>query len=314
MIKKYLQKRSCPCCNGKKFSKKTIHSPLDGATVNFNTLEKSWNGFFKEKVIFSYARCLDCGLLYCPNFFTETALNKLYSQMLPNMEEVPISALVKTQYGYFKTLKKHSNLTGNMLEIGPDIGLFTQHCVNEGKFSKYWLFEPNVLVENHLRRVVNDKPSFIHNKMFDFKVIPDNSINTVVAIHVMDHLLDPVRLLKDLKKKLTKNSRLLIVTHDESSLIRRLFGWRWPAFCLQHPQIYNNKSLENLLQKSGFYLIEQRKTTNYFKISFLLKHFLWACGLKFKKVPDFFGWTVGLKLGNIITIACQSEDNDDKKN
>ena len=143
--------------------------------------------------------------------------------------------------------------------------------------------------------------------MFDFHFIPDNSLNVVVAIHVMDHLLNPVSLLKELRKKLKPQAKFLIVTHDESSLLRRLFNWRWPAFCLQHPQIYNKKTTKNILEIAGFLVLKQSKTINYFKISFLLKHFLWALGLKVKSVPDFWNLSIGLKLGNIITIATLNE-------
>ena len=231
--------------------------------------------------------------------------------MKPNMDEVPINSLKKTQQGYFNLLKQYSNLSGEFLEIGPDIGLFTQNCVHHGRFSKFWLFEPNVKVTEILKKVLDGKKSIIHDKMFDFKIIPNNSINVAVAIHVMDHLLDPVSLLKELKLKLKPNSILLIVTHDESSLLRRLFNWRWPAFCLQHPQIYNKTTTKKILQKAGFSLLTQRKTTNYFKVSFLLKHFLWALGIKVKSVPEFWNLSIGLKLGNIITIA--TIDNDHEK-
>jgi hypothetical protein len=95
----------------------------------------------------------------------------------------------------------------------------------------------------------------------------------------------------------------VLVTHDESSLLRRLVGWKWPAFCLQHPQIYNPKSIRALLAAAGFEVLQQRKTVNFFQVSFLLKHLLWAFGWKVRSVPSFGQLTVGLKLGNMLTIA-----------
>lgn len=300
--------RTCPCCNSNKIDQSIIKSSISPETLSFEEIKNFWNGFFKDKVIFSYRRCANCGLLYCPKFFSSSALSKLYEQMSPNMDQVPINALVKTQQGYFQELKKSSNLQGNYLEIGPDIGLFTENCVGEGKFSKFWLFEPNILVTEHLKKVLDGKKSVIHNKMFDFKIIPNKSLDVAVAIHVMDHLLQPLDLLKELRKKLKPQARVLIVTHDESSLLRRLFNWRWPAFCLQHPQIYNKKTTKRILKLAGFSVLSQKKTTNYFKVSFLFKHFLWALGLKVQSVPEFWNLSIGLKLGNIITIAT-IEDN-----
>jgi hypothetical protein len=99
------------------------------------------------------------------------------------------------------------------------------------------------------------------------------------------------------------DAHLLIVTHDESSLLRRAVGWRWPAFCLQHPEIYNPRSITTLLERAGYRVVEQHKTVNYFRFSFLVKHLMWALGLKVSTVPGFGGWTPGLKLGNLLTLA-----------
>ena len=139
--------------------------------------------------------------------------------------------------------------------------------------------------------------------MFNFSMIPDSSSSVAVMIQVLDHLLDPVETLKELKKKLVPNAKLLLVTHNEQSLLRRLVGWRWPAFCLQHPQIYSPQSITKLLEKAGYKVESINRTKNYFEFSFLLKHLLWALGLKVKSVPKIFNFTVGLKLGNIATLA-----------
>ena len=219
-----------------------------------------------------------------------------------------MSALINTQYGYFKFLKNSSPLRGGFVEIGPDIGLFTEHCVREGSFSEYWLFEPNCAVKSVLENVVKDHKAHVIHEMTDFTAIPDGAVSAVVIIHVMDHLLDPVTTLSALKKKLTSEARVLIVTHDESSLLRRFFGWRWPAFCLQHPQIYSPSTTQALLKSAGFDVVEQHKTVNHFKLSFLVKHCLWALGIKVNRVPSFGDITVGLKLGNILTIAMPSKE------
>lgn len=295
--------RNCPCCSSSSYKKNIIDSPKKAENLNLDKLKKSWFGFFKEKIIFSYRRCSNCDLLYCPIFFSNIQLKKLYEEMPANMDEVPLASLKKTQYGYFKHLKAYSKLSGEMLEIGPDIGLFTENCVSEGSFSKFWLFEPNKMVKETLERLVQGIPSQVEHDMFNFNGIPDKSLSTVVMIHVMDHLLDPIQTLKKIKNKLKENSQILVVTHDESSFLRKIFGWRWPAFCLQHPQIYNKLTTKNLFESAGFEIVTQKKTVNYFKVSFLFKHLLWALGFKVKDVPSFFNLNVGLKLGNILTIA-----------
>jgi len=139
--------------------------------------------------------------------------------------------------------------------------------------------------------------------MFGFSQIPDQSAGAAVMIQVLDHLLDPVATLSELRAKLLPDAKLLIVTHNEQSLLRKIVEWRWPAFCLQHPQIYNPNSITKLLRKAGYKVNSIEKTRNYFEFSFLLKHLLWAFGIKVKSVPSIFNFTIGLRLGNIVTVA-----------
>ncbi len=295
--------RVCPACGVKPPAKTSISSEVVAESLGFEALIPYWNGFFKDKVIFSYSKCTNCSMLYAPVFFNGPQLERMYGQMPPNMSEVPLDALRRTQRGYFEALKNCVTLEGGFIEVGPDIGLFTENCTKEGNFDQYWLFEPNRDVLPALSRVMDGKKFHVIHDMFGFSHVPDHSASVAVMIHVLDHLLDPVATLLELKQKLTPGAKLLLVTHDESSLLRRLFGWRWPVFCLQHPQIYNPATMRFLLNEAGYEVQAQSKTVNFFQFSFLLKHLFWAVGIKVKSVPSFGNFTIGLKLGNMLTIA-----------
>ena len=295
--------RICPVCSSKPPTRADTQSHVMAESLSFDALVPCWNGFFKDKVFFSYVRCDGCGLLYAPTFFNNAQLEQLYGQMPPNMAEVPLEALRRTQRGYFEALKRCSSLEGGFIEVGPDIGLFTENCVRDGRYDEYWLFEPNRDVLPALTKIVEGKKYHVIHDMFGFSNVPDQSASAAVMIHVLDHLLDPVATLSELRQKLRPGAKLILVTHDESSLLRRLVGWRWPAFCLQHPQIYSPRSMRKLLEAAGFEVLDHQKTVNFFEVGFLLKHLLWAFGIKVRSVPNFGSITIGLKLGNMLTIA-----------
>lgn len=296
-------KRHCPICRKKTVIAHEVSSEVKAEDLDYEKLVPYWNGFFKDKIFFSYFRCSVCDLLFAPVFYRSDQLEALYSQMPPNMDVVPMSALLKTQREYFKELKKKSTLRNGYIEIGPDVGIFTTNCVSEGGFDKYWLCEPNKSVANALSNVVRNHTFAIIEDMFGFSAIPNQSAGAAVMIQVLDHLLDPVTTLTELKEKLLPDGKLLLVTHNEKSLLRKIVRWRWPAFCLQHPQIYNPKSITKLLEESGYKVESINKSKNYFEFSFLLKHLLWAFGFKVGSVPAVFDFPIGLRLGNIITIA-----------
>jgi hypothetical protein len=294
--------RVCPLCH-KPASNVEVASRKRAEAMAFDALAPYWNGFFKERIFFSYSRCANCDLLFAPFFLTGEQLGELYSQMPPNMDIVPPGVLRATQRGYFELLRDYARLDGGYLELGADVGLFTENCVAEGAFEHYWLFEPNRDVAPALGQVMQGKPHSIIHDMFDFSQAPDGTVGVAAMIHVLDHLLDPLETLKAIQRKLRPGGAVLIVTHDESSLLRRIFRTNWPPFCLQHPQLYSPKSIRKLLTEAGFRNVQVRKTANHFPIRFLVQQFLWACGLKVDRVPAFGGATVGLKLGNMMTLA-----------
>lgn len=302
MTQSYLH-RDCPICQAKTKFMIEVSSNQRAEDLGYESLVPYWNGFFKEKIFFSYARCGECELLFSPIFYGPDQLEALYGQMPPNMDLVPMAALVKTQKGYFDELKKSSPLKNGYIEIGPDIGIFTENCSRVGGFDNYWLCEPNKEVAGALAKSVGNNRFTIIEDMFGFNQIPNHSAGAAVMIQVLDHLLDPVATLSELREKLLPDAKLLIVTHNEQSFLRKIVGWRWPAFCLQHPQIYNPSSITKLLEKAGYKVKSIEKTRNYFEFSFLLKHLLWAFGIKVKKIPSIFNFTIGLKLGNIVTVA-----------
>ena len=92
--------------------------------------------------------------------------------------------------------------------------------------------------------------------MDDLSAVPDGSAALVVMVHVLDHILDPKAMLEQIRRKLKPGGRVAIVTHNEQSLLRSLMGKRWPPFCLQHPELYNPRSITKLLNSAGYGSVE----------------------------------------------------------
>lgn len=297
--------RVCPICETSRATDREIYSMPQAETLSLEDMTSHWAGFFKDKVIFSYHRC-QCGLLYCPTFFNESQLANLYASMEDNTAGVPLSPLLKTQRDYYKSLKPHINVGGDYLELGPDIGLFATSVLKENKFKSCWILEPNRAVWPVLQENMGQQSHHILSDLEELNTIPDASISTMVMIHVLDHLLDPGNALRLIKKKLVKGAVLLFVTHDERSLLARTTKMKWPAYCLQHPQLFNRQSISTLLMQAGFEVINCKKSYNYFPITYLVKHFCWLFNFKLK-IPEFAWFSVKLKLGNIITIASNND-------
>ncbi len=296
-------KRKCPCCGAPSNKEVVVATELKPQDIRADSLVQYWSGFFKEKSIFDYVRCEKCTLLFNNVYFNQKQLDELYGSMAPNMDVVPADAINNTQLGYFNVLKKYATLTNGYLELGPDVGHFLKHVVKAGKNKTIYLVEPNSKVHSELAGVCSGKKYNIMCTIDEIDTIEDKSLSEVVMIQVLDHLIHPIDVLKKIHKKLARGGVVVTVTHNEKSLMARLLGSKWPAYCMQHPQVYNTESITKIFNNSGYKIETIEKTKNYFQLGFLLKHAAWLFGVKLNANNKFFNSTVGLKLGNIITVA-----------
>ena len=216
---------------------------------------------------------------------------------------VPLSARTRTQHDYIRLLARHSRRAGNFLEIGPDIGLFASAFAKGSSFDHFWLYEPNREVHRSLADNFSGLSHSISADIFRASDVPPQSVSTAVMIHVLDHLLQPKDFLQEIKASLEPGGVVFIVTHDCGSTLARVLGRRWPPYTLQHPQLFSQRSIATLLQASGLEVVESVKTTNYFPLPFLMRAGLTVLGLPERLVPEGTGPLLGLKLGNIGTIA-----------
>jgi SAM-dependent methyltransferase len=292
--------RSCPVCGSSRWEIE-VASNRRAETLGFEELRRHWATFSDEKIFFSYARCKQCEVLFTPVFFSEPQLELLYGDLPPNMGTAGDDSIDATQRGYFDAVMDES-LSGGYLEIGPDVGHIARHAAKSGKFNHFWLYEPNEAVHPQLAASANPYPVHVSPDMADLSAVPDGSVGLAVMVHVLDHLIDPGALLKQIHAKLRPGGRLMIVTHNEKTVLRSLLGKRFPPFCLQHPELYNPESIGRLLTEHKFDGVKVRRSVNHFPIPFLAKYAAQTLGFKVDKVP-LPNVSIGLKLGNILTVA-----------
>jgi SAM-dependent methyltransferase len=295
-----LHDRPCPLCASlDAVPEIASRNAADGRTLA--DLEPYWFGMDKERQFFTYHRCRGCGLLYNRTYFGESQLARLYAAMPPNMDLVPDSAIVATQRGYFRAASERVALEGDYLEIGPDVGHIVADAAREGRFDHFWLFEPNTAVHGRLGRAAAEQATILTD-MTNLSAAPDGSVGLAVMVHVLDHLLDPLEMLRSIRRKLRPGGTLMLVTHDEQSTLRRLLGARWPAFCLQHPELYNPVTITTMLVAAGFDVVEVTRCTNHFPVDFLARQAAQAFGMRLGRLP-LPKRALRLRLGNMLTFA-----------
>jgi hypothetical protein len=297
---KLVAERPCPLCQSIWRGKAPeVMAKYPAENLSSTELTELFVGFRADQSFFSYCRCLDCGQLFAPQYFSQAALNELYSSMPENTFVSGEVDSEKTQKGYIRHL---GDTTGakRYLEIGADIGLLASEFSRLNPNSSITSIEPNVGVHfEFLKRQVPGSTVFTEIE----KVGPDAEFDVVTAIHVVDHLLNPLEYLQTIRNILSENSKLLIVVHNEKTALRRILSNSWPPFCLQHPQLFNQRSLSHMLNNSGLPSPTFAKTTNWMSVrqSAMLANsvgFLpqWSVGF-------FPNISVPLRLGNMAALS-----------
>jgi hypothetical protein len=259
-------------------------------------------GLRNDQVFFSYYRCQECELLYCPWYFSKDQIALLYAAMPDNTMGEDKSTVSRTQSAYANWIMSRKNTSNKRyLEVGPDIGLVANQIVKINKPEFVSFLEPNRSVRTELLESVAVVESKEVVDFIDELVTKDFSL--IVGVHVYDHLLDPAGDLANLRTRVEVGASLSIVVHNESSLLRKIMGPKWPPFCLQHPQLFNPQTQKKLFAKSGWELVEVKRSTNWYHMKYFVSMVASILGISTAISKIFPNIEFPIRLGNTISMA-----------
>lgn len=81
---------------------------------------------------------------------------------------------------------------------------------------------------------------------------PDKTYDVIILRHVLEHIEDPLNLLKKIKEWLSKDGILIIVIPNINSIGRYLFKEHWEWILPWHLHFFKPKTLVALAQRAGF--------------------------------------------------------------
>lgn len=295
-------RRACPICGSYKISAKPNSSAKHPAEfMPWETAKSYFIGLRSDQVFFSYYRCQDCGLLYCPWYFSPKQISELYAAMPDNTMGEDKSTVSRTQSAYARWIMRPGVSNNRYLEVGPDIGLVAKEVVKLNSPQHITFLEPNQSVKAELLANVSGVESI---EVVDFiESMEETNFSLVAGIHVYDHLLKPLHDLQELRKNVSDGAHLAIVVHNEKSTLRKLLNSKWPPFCLQHPQLYNPETLREILKLAGWKVISTEKSTNWYHLKHFVKMGAGVLGLTTKLSKLAPNIEVPIKLGNMISLS-----------
>lgn len=177
---------------------------------------------------------------------------------------------LKNWYGSvhnYLNLKKNLNV----LDIGCGLG-FLLSSLNSTHI-KYGI-EDSLEAKNFIKE--NYKDILIIEKNINDLTSLRKKFDVVILYHVIEHVEYPETLLKSINTILNKNGELILGTPVINTFISNLFGNNYRLYRKEHVNLYNSKSLKQLLKKTNFEIVKSEKPffrTNYFTLKNILRLF-----------------------------------------
>jgi len=148
-----------------------------------------------------------------------------------------------------KIIDKFSKKKGIVLDVGCSTGVMLDLFKERGW--KTWGVEPS-----KSGKVAKKKGHNIRKDYFERCQLPENHFDLIILNHVLEHMDNPVKSLKKVRRLLKKGGIVLVDVPNVGSLSSIILGDRWP-FLLpnEHKYQFTKDSLSNVFKEAGLKVI-----------------------------------------------------------
>jgi len=193
----------------------------------------------------------------------------------------------------FSIIKRFSKSRGKVLDIGASTGVMLDIFKSEGW--KTWGVEPSKSAS-----AVKDKGHKLIKDIFERAKLPKNYFDVVVLNHTLEHMDDPLFVLKKVYELLKKEGIVFIDVPNFGSLASRILGKRWPYLLPEeHKHQFTQRDLQDILQKSGYKILHFESRSGLYEYANPLVE-LWQSLITLRK--RFFFNVITLPYATLVTI------------
>jgi SAM-dependent methyltransferase len=235
---------------------------VDNTKLLFVGEERDWGtGEF-----FNIVRCNKCGLVYVNPRPDEVEIKKYYPpEGWPRAKEkIDFEAATINNQPWRKVMKlRTAHLlkyikNGRILDVGCGDGFFLKYLEEKGW--KVCGVEPGEVGARYAREVLGIE---VFTGNLEDANFPDNCFDAVSLYAVFEHLPDPIKTLKEIKRILKPGGILFISVPNFGGLESRIFRERWLAVkAPTHLYHFTPFTLYQVVSKAGFQVLEIKHISN----------------------------------------------------
>lgn len=193
----------------------------------------------------------------------------------------------------FFIARKFKNNPGKVLDIGTSTGVMLDIFKKHGW--ETWGVEPSESANEAIGRGHNIKKAF-----FEKASLPKNYFDLVIMNHTLEHLANPVAILKKIYTLLKKGGMCYIDVPNAGGIASRVMKDKWPyRLPEEHEQQFTRQSLAKVFKQAGFRVVYFQSRSGLFEFGYPFKEMVESL-LTFKK--RFFTNLATLPYAAIVTL------------
>ena len=148
---------------------------------------------------------------------------------------------------------------GSVLDIGASTGTFLELFKEKGW--ETWGVEPSKAGE-----IASQKVDKLLRTTFESARLPKNYFDVVILNHTLEHLANPVSVLRKVKTILKKGGIVFVDVPNFGGLSSKLFGSHWRFLTPEeHLFHFTKESLKKVMEASGFKVVHQESRSGLFE-------------------------------------------------
>jgi len=208
-------------------------------------------------------RCSDCGFVFAPAGDVEDLMG-LYERLTdPGYAESQESRILQMRWLLKEALEDKPE-AADLLDIGAGTGLLVREARALGLDAVG--VEPSAWLVEHAGQ---SNGVDVLQGVYPHPALAGRRFDLVLLIDVIEHVADPLQLLRDCRAALKPDGLLVLVTPDISSVAAKLLPKRWWHFRLAHVCFFDKKSFARAAANAGLEPLRWLRAKWFFQVRYL---------------------------------------------
>ncbi|MBF0141703.1 MAG: class I SAM-dependent methyltransferase [Magnetococcales bacterium] len=248
----------------------------------------------KNRTEYELVKCNVCSVIYLNPMPTRDNLSGFYRD---DYEDNWGDARSLKQYIEYLVAKRiPRKAPGRLLDIGSGTGAYLREMEARG-----WSVTGVDAFAGNFKSKIPIHPSIVKHELIDAH-FPDAHFDVVTMWWIIEHYLDPITELREVRRIIKPNGLLAISTCNPESFIASLWGRYWHHLLLpQHCVHFSPKVLGACLEREGFRVVKVRQVPITAGVMGSLEGYLWEKGFNTRFINSV---VIGLGVPFEMLAAC----------